>query len=510
MGLLLLLVVLGQTPPATPSAASPSEGGIRDRYQRASLSTAPADVTRTVFEFRRQDGGTYDCVAPDSCSTRSSAPFEEAFTTNLPDDHWCFHGRYENDAGTSAFSAERCYLEDKTPPPQPSFVDAGFVNGLAVIDYLGSEDVGAAPSLVESFCARARDEVTGDLYGPYCNAGPWGRYRTPDAGNFFAYTLRLPMPPGVWTVGVVAIDRASYGSAIAWGPTFTIVEQGPPPPPPYWRDVDGGVAPDDTWTRDQYLGRTVFPAIAGHQGAIIQKRDENGTWESVSTLLGLSGSTSIYVRPGVVRKQVRYAMVNGDGGTSPWSNALNLRLDTVSPAPLSACAWAVPPRMNTIDVTFAGGVDALSRSSYVARLSPSTDGGVLAFPLGAGGGSFVAPDGTYQLSLEARDEAGNATTLVCSTSVVFPGPELDAGTPDAGDVDAGQLDAGQLDPGPDAGLDAGATARDAGSEPDAGIPEHRDLGVGCACGAVSPSLAWLGVVLFAFTARARRRPGTRR
>jgi len=485
MELLFLLVTLGQTPPATPSPAYPSsEGAVRDRYARVSLSAPPDDVTRTVFEFRRRDGGTFDCGTPGTCPVRTTTPFHEVTTDTLPDDFWCFRGRYENDAGTSAFSSERCYLDDKTPPPQPTYVDAGLVNGLAIIDYVGLDDVGPAPSLVGAFCARAQEETNGDTYGPYCGAGPWGRVRTPDAGNFFAYTLRLPLPPGTWKVGVMANDRASYGSPVRWGPVFTIAEEGLPPPPPFWRETDGGVAPDDSWTRDQYLSRSVFPGVAGHQGAIIQKRDENGPWETVSTLLGMNGSTAIYVRPGVVRKQVRYSVVNADGGASPWSSALNVRLDMVPPAALSNCSVSVTPGASTIEVAFSGGVDALSTSSFSARLTTSEDGGVLAFALGGGGGSFVAPDGVYRLSVVARDEAGNSTALECGAAVAIPGPFPDAGTEDGG-----------VEP-PDAGTDVNG---DGGPS-----PAPRDLAVGCACSDASGLAPWLGFFAVLLTRRARR------
>lgn len=216
MSTLFLLMALGQMPPATPSPVYPSsEGAVRDEGQRVSLSAPPSGVTRAVFEFRRRDGGTYDCMTPGACPVHTTALFDEVSTDTLPDDFWCFRGRYENDAGTSGFSTERCYLDDKTPPPQP-LSDAGLVNGVAVIEYDAPEDVGPAPSLVIFFCASAVEENTGDRFDPYCSSGSWGRARPADAGGFFSNRLRLPLPPGVWKVGVEARDAA--GNASLKGP----------------------------------------------------------------------------------------------------------------------------------------------------------------------------------------------------------------------------------------------------------------------------------------------------
>lgn len=512
---LVAFFLLGQLPPTPSPEYPPAEGGLRDRYASPALSPAPPGITRAVFEFRLMDGGLYDCMAPGSCpAAKTAAPFETISTNALADGVWCFHGRYENDAGSSAFSPERCFREDKTPPPTPVVVDAGLVNGLAVLDYSGTEDVGLEPSLVERFCARAIEVNTADSYGPYCTTGPWGRGRTDDGGAFFDFELLLPLPPGTWRAGVQAVDHAGYVSGVSGGPTFTILEQGPAPPPPFWRATDGGVDPDDSWTSDVYFLRVVYPGVPGQQGLIIQKRDEDAGWDSVTALLSLNGSTSAFQRTsGTVRKQMRYAVVHGDGGASPWSLPLSGRLDTVAPAPLRDCVVLVAPGSNRVDVTFAGGLDALSQTSFEALFSSSDAGQPSAFSIDAGAASVVLPDGAWALTLVARDEAMNAVTLACSPFST-PGPVADAGPPpDAGpDEDAGTTeDAGSEEDG-GASEDAGAP-QDAGARPaaDAGeAPAALELQVGCGCTGLlelAPWLCLLGGLRRLRFERPRRRSG---
>ena len=149
----LSLVVLAQVP-AAPVAAYPAEGAPRDIYTSVSVSAATPDVRRAVFEFRRIDAG-YDCTVTNACpAARTTAPFN-TLSPSIADGRWCFRARYENDAGTSPFSDERCFLEDNLDPVGPVSVDAGFSGGQLTLAYVVTDEPEVDASGISKCCAGA-------------------------------------------------------------------------------------------------------------------------------------------------------------------------------------------------------------------------------------------------------------------------------------------------------------------------------------------------------------------
>lgn len=477
----LLVSLLVKQAPAAPTPTYPANDlETRDRYTRLQVSTAPTGVTSSVWQFRVFDGGAYDCSATNSCPMPSTSGSFDSFSTGgLDDGLWCFRAAFGNDAGLSPFSSERCWREDRTPPPQPLGIDAGLSNGIAYVSYVATEDVGVEASLVQRVCAGAVELVTGDVFTPYCAGNPpWVVYRPPDAGaNFFTGTLALPLPPGTWQVETYTYDGASFGSDPLLGPTFVVVEQGVPPPTPYWRAPDGGLMPDDAWTNDTYLTRVVYPGVAGQQWLVVQKRDEGSGWYSISARSELDATMVAYCRYDPPRKQVRYSVIHGDGGVSPWSSPLTVRYDNLAPEPFGDCALSVAPGERVVSIAWDGGVDSRSPTSWAVQLEELSDGGRAVLGADAGGATLTLADGTWAVTAVATDEAGNSTTRACG-AVIIPAP-LDGGAV----FDAGVADAGRV-------------------ESDAGVVEaQRNLGVGCACGSVDAP----GLLVFALVWWFRRK-----
>jgi hypothetical protein len=391
----LWLVVLAQVP-AAPVAAYPSDGAPRDIYTSVSVSAATPDVRRSVFEFRRLDAG-YDCNVTNACpAARTTAPFN-TLSPAIPDGRWCFRARYENDAGTSPFSAERCFLEDNLDPAGPVSVDAGFSGGQLTLAYVVNDEPEVDASGLSKCCAGAVESNVGTDFSPYCvTNSPWTR-------TTLSGVLTLPVPPGQWRGFVFCQDRAGNTSARTSAFTEAVnVPGGAQPPPPFWRLPDGGAAPQDTWINDQYLSRATFPGTATTRYMMVEHRVEDAGWRGMAVLGGQNGSTSIFVRTDPPGKLVRYSVLDTTGLTSPYSDELRLRYDNVAPPAIAGCVSAVA--RDAVSVTFDGGVDTRTATTFLLQ-AVGDDGGVVDVELD--GGAVTLTEGSWTLSVRARDEATN-------------------------------------------------------------------------------------------------------